>query len=36
MGLRIPVKLKHLDREVDAQALLNTGFETDEQITALP
>ena len=36
MGLRIPVKLKHNDKEVEVNALLNTGFETDEPVVALP
>jgi len=36
LALRIPVRLRHLDREVEAPALLNTGFETDVPVVALP
>ncbi len=36
MGLRIPVRLKHGDFEVRVNALLNTGFETDEPVVVLP
>lgn len=36
MALRIPVKLKFGDKVVEVKALLNTGFETDEPVIALP
>lgn len=36
MALRIPIKLRFKDREVEVNALLNTGFETDEPVVALP
>ncbi|RLF13960.1 MAG: hypothetical protein DRJ97_07095 [Thermoprotei archaeon] len=30
------MKLRHLDRELNTTVLLNTGFETDEPVIALP
>ena len=36
MGLRIPIRLRHKGFEVNVNALLNTGFETDEPVVALP
>ncbi len=36
MALRIPIKIKHKDIEIEVKALLNTGFETDVPIVALP
>jgi len=34
--LRIPVRLRRCGKEVEAYALLNTGFESDEPVVAVP
>ncbi len=36
MGLRVPITIKYREKAVQTQALLNTGFETDEPVIVIP